>query len=151
MRKIIISKVILKSQLFPLKAATGVFAEVPEFAIAQISKPSWKILKLPDYQSRFVLTDNIHNSRDGGNRTGGIEPEEERARQRDREQLELYKQKEHEQKHRAQEQMEIGRKNEDKQKKRSRPLENIIFFCRICDRRRTNLLGQLDPNQRYTD
>ncbi|MEG5067570.1 hypothetical protein QUB33_28785 [Microcoleus sp. B3-A4] len=76
--------------------------------------------------------------------------QEERESQRDREQLELYKQKEHEDKERAQEQMEIGRKNEDKQKKRSRQLENIIFFCRICDRRRTNLLGQLSPHQRYT-
>lgn len=77
--------------------------------------------------------------------------QEDREGKRDREQLELYKQKEHEQKERAQEQMEIGRKNEDKQKKRARQLENIIFFCRICDRRRTNLLGQLSPNQRYTD
>jgi hypothetical protein len=31
--------------------------------------------------------------RDGGNRTGGIEPEEERERQREREQIELYKSK----------------------------------------------------------
>ena len=76
--------------------------------------------------------------------------QEHRERQRDREQIELYKQKEQEQKDRAQEQMEIGRKNEDQQKKRSRQLENILFFCRICDRRRTNLFSQLSPNQRYT-
>lgn len=80
-----------------------------------------------------------------------LNPEqEERERQRDREQLELYKQKEQEQKDRAHEQMEIGRKNENKEKKRSRQLENIIFFCRLCDRRRTNLFSQLFPNQRYT-
>ncbi|MBD1812769.1 hypothetical protein NDA07_10340 [Microcoleus vaginatus DQ-U2] len=76
--------------------------------------------------------------------------QEERERQCEREQIELYKQKEQEQKDGAQEQMEIGRKNEDKQKKRARQVENIIFFCRICDRRWTNLLGQLSPNQRYT-
>ena len=97
---------------------------------SQISKSNWKILKLPDRQSRFVLADNIHNSRDGGNRTGGIEPEEERERQRNRQQIELYKQKEQEPKDRDREQIEIGRKNEDKEKKRSRQLENIIFFVR---------------------
>jgi len=37
MRKILISKVILKSKVFPLKVATGVFAEVSEFAIANIT------------------------------------------------------------------------------------------------------------------
>jgi hypothetical protein len=60
---------------------------------SQISKSKLKILKLPDRQSRFVPADNIHHSRDGGNRTGGIEPEEERERQRDRQQIELYKSK----------------------------------------------------------
>ena len=91
-------------------------------------KGYWKILKLPDRQSRFVLADNIRNSRDGGTRTGGIEPEEQRERQRDRQQIELYKQKEQEQKDCDREQIEIDRKNEDKEKKRSRQLENIIFF-----------------------
>ena len=91
-------------------------------------KGYWKILKLPDRKSRFVPADSIHNWRDGGNRTGGIEPEEERERQRDREQIELYKQKEQEQKDCDREQIEIDRKNEDKEKKRSRQLENIIFF-----------------------
>ncbi|WP_333230246.1 hypothetical protein [Microcoleus sp. Pol12B5] len=48
--------------------------------------------------------------------------------QRDHEQIELYKQKEQEQKERNREQIEIGRKKEDKEKKRSRQLENIIFL-----------------------
>jgi hypothetical protein len=85
---------------------------------SQISKSKLKILKLPDRKSRFVPADNIHNSPDGGNRTGGIEPEEERERQRDRQQRELYKQKEQEQKDSDREQIEIDRKNEDKEKKR---------------------------------
>jgi hypothetical protein len=91
---------------------------------SQISKPNLKIIKLPDRQSRFVPADNIHNLRDGRNRTGGIEPEEERERQRDRQQIELYKQKEQEQKECDREQIEIARKNEDKEKKRSRQLRN---------------------------
>ncbi|MEG5031501.1 hypothetical protein [Microcoleus sp. AT3-D2] len=70
--------------------------------------------------------------------------------QRDREQIELYKQKEQEQKERDREQMEIGRKKEDKEKSALANLR-ISSFCRNCDRRWTNLLGQLSPNQRYTD
>ncbi len=79
---------------------------------SQISKSNLKILTLPDCQSRFLPADNIHNSRDNGNRTGGIKPEEESERQRDRKQIKLYKQKKQEEKDPAREQMEIDRKNE---------------------------------------
>jgi hypothetical protein len=68
--------------------------------------------------------------RDGGNRTGGIEPEEVREPQRDRQQIELYKQKKQELKNRDREQIEIARKNKDKEKKRSRQLRNSRRYRR---------------------
>jgi len=46
----------------------------------------------------------------------------------DREQVELYKQKEEEEKTRDREQIELYKQNEDKEKTRDRQLENIIFF-----------------------
>jgi len=53
---------------------------------------------------------------------------EDEEKTRDREQIELYKQKEEEEKTRDRDQMTLYRENEDKEKKRDRQLENIIFF-----------------------